>query len=239
MLVNIFEVDQTTNEEVMTGWRCKFPEDISHGQVDDEDVAMIGRELAENGVAWVGGGAAQLFKITVEEGEPVDIHDDNDEPHGQREPFTATPQNGPTWTKHTARCQDCGRLFYVSQEYLNEQRASFQEECDRENVTDAQLASDCEYCLGCVDGESPAGEYVPEPEALMLTAQQMVAETIERAKQIVLTPVTFAWIASDHGNQSYVTLSGPRIQIAFPTHYFDGREVPQRITIESFVITEG
>lgn len=65
MRVRIFTVDQTTGEEKPVGIADSLNECIP----DDADYcAEIERELAENSVAWVGGGAAQLFKLTTAEG---------------------------------------------------------------------------------------------------------------------------------------------------------------------------
>lgn len=57
-----------------------------------------------------------------------------------------------TWIDAAVVCQGCRRPFRVSEEAIAAQLA------DNGDNRDAAIAS-IEFCLGCVDGKSPEGEY--------------------------------------------------------------------------------
>lgn len=80
-------------------------------------------------------------------------------------------------------------------------------------------------------------------QTLEATARQMVEDTIAQAKQIVLTPVTFerSGPISRFGASKFVAQHelGNEIVLLLPDGYFGDRPVPQRITIESFVVAGG
>jgi hypothetical protein len=57
-----------------------------------------------------------------------------------------------TWADAAAVCRDCHRPFRISEEAITAQLA--------ENAGDRAAAiHSIDFCLGCVQGESPAGEY--------------------------------------------------------------------------------
>lgn len=61
-----------------------------------------------------------------------------------------------TWTEHTFRCVDCGRISRASQEVLDQMR---RDEYIEPDTTDAALASNLQFCLAC-NGIYAPGEHV-------------------------------------------------------------------------------
>jgi hypothetical protein len=62
------------------------------------------------------------------------------------------------WTRHTFRCEDCGKLCRASAESLASHRATDPD--GYVDVTDAQLASDFSLCLSCFYSDDIAGEHI-------------------------------------------------------------------------------
>lgn len=80
-----------------------------------------------------------------------------------REQVKARAAHALTWTPFIAKCTNCGRRFRVSQQAIDENRESM----DTEGQTDQQIAESFDFCIGCIIGASPEGEYdVPIEVAL-------------------------------------------------------------------------
>jgi hypothetical protein len=68
-----------------------------------------------------------------------------------------------TWTQHTFRCRDCGRLSFISKEALDEEVANYAPWIAQGPMTPAQArsqaASTFSYCLSCDKGKEIEGEH--------------------------------------------------------------------------------
>lgn len=64
MRIRIYAVEQDSDAETLVGVADALTDCLN---AEDPQYAETERELAEYGVAYVGGGAAQLFKLVVEE----------------------------------------------------------------------------------------------------------------------------------------------------------------------------
>lgn len=60
-----------------------------------------------------------------------------------------------TWANEAAVCDSCRRPFRLSEEAIAGQLA----ETGGNEATRADAVAAIQFCLGCCDGESPAGEY--------------------------------------------------------------------------------
>lgn len=91
-------------------------------------------------------------------------------PAGKRHPITSAESQAyidtgewpdatlPAWTTLTFRCCSCKRLTFASREAIDIIRNESYDPTD----TDEDIVGGMDYCLGCINGQSPAGEYADE-----------------------------------------------------------------------------